>query len=762
MKQLTLDPYIPLGLWAPLVVAAVGLLVWYAASSRSRLPRRRWIGVIALMTTAIAVPLSVLLNPTWLERIPPPAGKPLLTVLVDRSASMATRDAQDGRTRYEVARETARRMAEELSNRYDVRLRGFADGSALTTADELDGLAADGPASDLAQALEAAIDEDRPQGQAVLLLSDGIHNAGAAEAVTRSAAKAKAMAVMVMTHTLGGSVGVKDIDVRLDMSEELAFVGQRISATVRLRQRGSLTRKVRLSLTRDGRPVEQRDVELLPDSTASATFEVMREEPGLYRYEIEAQPHASEVTDVNNRVTLLLRVVDEPVRVLLLEGKPYWDTKFFIRTLAADPLIELVSVVQLTENRLLQRKISSVSSQDDSLEAASPAAEEGPLVRTDEWTIRDDARAVLGEVDALDDYQIVVLGRDAEVYLNDDSLTRLEEWLADGKGSLVCFRGSPSSRIGDRLGALMPVRWQASRESRFRMRWTEEGRALRWLPADDGGGEGSLGDLPSVATSARPHKPSPLAIVLARGASDNSNVVVPTLSYKPVGLGRVVVVEGAGMWRWAFLAPAYRDHDEVYGTLWRSLMRWLVVNVGLLSNQEVALTASKVTFTTTENVSAELLVRQDGSASDAPKVLLSGESLQEERVVAAVPSGDSPGQYRVSFGRLPEGRYRARVQGVDESRVAAITAFDVRGNLMERLEIQANPALMKHIAQTSGGVVLENVDTASVAGRFEQRLDQSRPERIKRTTAWDRWWLLIATLALWATAWGLRRWSGLV
>ena len=67
-----------------------------------------------LMAAAAAVPLVVLLNPTWLERIPPPPGKPLLTILVDRSASMATRDAGSGQTRYRAGVACAAAAAREL------------------------------------------------------------------------------------------------------------------------------------------------------------------------------------------------------------------------------------------------------------------------------------------------------------------------------------------------------------------------------------------------------------------------------------------------------------------------------------------------------------------------------------------------------------------------------------------------------------------------------------------------------------------------
>ena len=96
MTRITFDPCVPLALWVPLALAAAALLAWYAAAGRRRLPARRWWAVVTLMALAAAVPLVVLLNPTWLERIPPPPGKPLLTILVDRSASMATRDAGSG------------------------------------------------------------------------------------------------------------------------------------------------------------------------------------------------------------------------------------------------------------------------------------------------------------------------------------------------------------------------------------------------------------------------------------------------------------------------------------------------------------------------------------------------------------------------------------------------------------------------------------------------------------------------------------------
>lgn len=764
MSEIILDPYIPLGLWAPLAVAAAALLAWYAATSRRRLGLGRWSTMVLLMGISLATPLGILLNPTWLERIPPPAGKPLLTVLIDRSASMEQADGEEGATRYETAGRAAREIVRRLADRYDVRLRWFADDSAGARPEDLDQREPDGAATDLAAAIEKGLHEDCLQGQAMLLLSDGGHNAGGgADRVRKSAAKAKAMAAPILACTLGGQAGVRDLEVSLDMPEKLAFVGQDVPVIVHLRQRGALARRTTLSLRRAGQALQEREVELSPDGVTEEVFQVTEPAPGLYRYEIVAEPLAEEVTGVNNTATLLVRAVDEPVRVLLLEGKPYWDTKFLVRKLAADDLIDLVSVVRLADERFLQRKISPVSRGEDEDNARQGADEEGPeskSIRTDHWEVRREAGNILADPDMLASFQIVVLGRDTEVFLTDKALVQLETWLNEQEGSLVCFRGAPSSQLSSRLGALMPVHWKPSQESRFRVRWTESGRSLRWLhsPGDD---DRVLPGLPSLATVSRPEKPRPLAVVLATTVSGDTGDETPAISYQRVGSGRVVAIEGAGMWRWAFLPAEHDEHDELYGRLWQSMIRWLVTNVGMLPSERLALSVDKVTFTTSESVTAELLLRREESPQTPPRVELTGDGLEDARLITPV-STNYPGQYRVPFGKLPEGRYWARVEGAGEEEVSAVSGFDVRGNLRERLEVQARPDLMERIADESGGGVLETPDTQTIAERFEQHLVRVRPERIRRTMAWDRWWVLVAALTFCATAWGFRRRWGLI
>jgi hypothetical protein len=792
--MLTFRPYIPLMLWVPLALVTVALLVAYGVASRGRLTPSRWWKVIALMSTVVTIPLILLLNPTWVRTAPPPEGKPVLTVLIDRSPSMATTDEEGGKSRLQLAIEAATILGEELGDKYDVRYRAFADESIEIASSEIASLAPTGESTDLAAALERELAEDHPRGHAVLTLSDGVQTAGAGPRRIREAAtKASAMSVPVFSRTIGKETSVSDLDVRLNLAQELAFLGQRVPVVVRLSQSGNIAPTAKLTVSKDGEEVLRREVSLVADGSTEQTVYVEEETIGLHRYEVNVSPLDGEATELNNSAVLLLRVVDRPVRVLLLEGKPYWDTKFLVRTLSRDRLVELDSVVQMAQGRLHFRRIRqapgvttpSVASDvaDDDKEeapattdtaenkaAAESTADHKPpttAVRSDEWGTFESFEQILRDKSSLDDYQIIVLGRGADVFLSDDILAQVKKWVGSGKGSLVCFRGPPAARIGQRLGALMPVEWSPSPESRYRVELTAAGRDLHWLPTPDTG-DAVLGAMPPLASVTRPGQPKTLTRVLAVSTVESDDPL-PVITYRPQGEGRVVVIEGAGMWRWAFLPPQHKQKDELFGMLWRSLTRWLVANIGLLPEQKWALKTDRVTFHTTEAAAATLLVRVDvgdeestNATGNVHRVILTGDSLPEPRTINAMELGNSPGLFHVPFGKLPEGKYFARLADASEEDADAVTSFDVRGNLRERLEVKAKPELMSAVSETTGVTAWTGDDPQVLAQAFDEQLAKSRPERTTRTTAWDRWWVLIGALAVCAVTWGLRRWSGLV
>ena len=776
MSSLTVQPLVSPALWAALAALTVGLLAWYARGRPRAVAHGRWAVIIALMATGAAAVLAILLNLTWIEPVPPPAGKPLLTILVDQSASMAVEDAQGGQSRWNVAAGLAAQAERDLASRFDVEVRTFSETWSASSAGELEGRRPDGNSTNLAVALAGALASDRPQGQAIQLISDGNHNAaGGLAPLLETLRTARAMDAPIYTTTLGGASSLRDLEINVTRPQELAFMGQRVPVSVVVRQRGRLTDRAEVVLLHDGKEVARETQPLAPDGRAVVKFNVVQNQSGLYRYDVQVVPIASEATTANNTAPFLVRVVDQPVRVLLLEGKPYWDAKFLIRTLAADPSLEVDAIVRVTESRFVMRSLKldrGGTAAGDQATGAVPAgaasggatpaaASPAHAARIESSSIVRDPQGLLEGTQGLASYQLLVLGRDAEVFLNPRVLERLRTWISHDGGSLICYRGTPVAQVPADLARLMPVRWTPARETRFRVKLTDRGSDLSWLNPGMPGEEDVFGRLPSLATAAPAERPKPLSVVLAKSETEPGP---PVFTYQSYGTGRVVAVEGSGMWRWAFLSPQYQQHDQVYESLWQSLLRWLVSSVGLVPGQDLVLRTDKVTYSAGEPVAALLLTRDESAGSKKLDVELTDEGEGSTTKVSAVPLGEEPGVYRVPFGVLPAGKYRARVAagGTGSGNSTTTVAFDVRSISTEQLDVEARPDLMARIAEQSGGAVLAAGASESLSDQFREHLAKSRPEKVRRISAWDRWWVLAAVFVIWSTAWGLRRSTGLV
>ncbi|MEX2216042.1 MAG: vWA domain-containing protein [Phycisphaeraceae bacterium] len=753
----TLDPLIPSSLWLALAAGAVTLWLWYARRRPAAIAPRRWTLAITLMAMGMAIVLYVLLNPTWVDRVPPPEGKPVLTVLVDATSSMGTNDSGGGRSRYAAAVEAAAGAIDALSNQFEVRVMSFADGVTVSDMPALTAKEPAGASTDLATALVAGLQGDLPQGQAVLLLSDGVHNVGGAPRVLQAVRAARAMGAPVYTQTFGGDKSQFDIAVEVRSAQDIAFVKQKVPLTVRVRQAGAaVSSKVELRLIHEGKTTASHTIDLTPNQSADAHFMVSHDEPGTYFYEVSAPVLPGEASQANNTGSYLLRVVNEPIRVLVLEGKPYWDSKFFLRTLSTDPAVALDTVVKMTEGRYIRRTLSGSepAAPDDGAAKVEPGE---ALPRTEKWGVLTDVTDVLGG-DKLRGYQIVVLGRDADAYLTEASLVNLTNWIAQEGGSLVCYRGAPTAQVNQKLSRLMPVKWTPARESRVRMKLTDRGQELQW---GGSAAQSSLLELPSLASAAQVDASKALAVILATAVGGDGEEA-PAVVYQPYGSGRVVVIEGSGMWRWAFLPPAAqgRPSEELYGSLWHSLLRWLVSGVGLLPGQNVLLRTDKVAFSTTESATLTLLMREE--SAKPPQVELLADGSTEAHSANPTPIGDEPGSYRINLGKLAEGRYTARIAGAPPENTNARTVFTVRAISDEQIYLAARPDLMDHIAKETGGVMLAGSDARQIAQQFDQFLEKTRPAMLRRSPAWDRWWVLVAILLLWTSAWAVRRRGGLV
>ena len=533
--MLVFEPKIPISLWWALVVAAVAAWVCYALLKDSGLGVLRRSIILALMAVMFVGPLIVLLNPTWVQPIVPPSGKPLVSILVDATQSMQVDDVDD-QTRWNSSLEMASRIQEAASQQCDVNIIRF--GKVTSTigdpqAETLD--PPDGANTNLAGVLRRTLRVSRPQGHAIALLSDGAHNVGSTLGVTAAADSAQALDVPIYATCFGGSVGASNIALTVRNPQLMTFPDRSINVRIQVTQRSFSGRAVTVTLMQDNVQVAAKRARLTPDGLSEIEFTLRPQDAGLFRYVATVAPLEGEVTAADNQASFQLQVIDQPIGVLLLEGKPYWDTKFLARNLAADPAIQLTSLVRIREDRLMRRTDqASMSLGDDD----KPAEEKTGTSGT--WEIVQADIANWQQNNPLENYRVIVLGRDTEAFLNEAALDRLREWISLQGGALVCARGAPSNEIEKKLGQLLPIRWNKQAEFRARGRLTSIGQSASLLPQELSGGDDPISAMPSLALAARPKVALGLPQVLCKAQPRMMDRRSRSYRINPMAVGRAL------------------------------------------------------------------------------------------------------------------------------------------------------------------------------------------------------------------------------
>ncbi len=352
----TFDPKIPLGLWWALVFAALAAILWYALRRQWPVPFSRRVMLTLLLSFGMVGPLLVALNPTWVQTIPPVPGNPMLSVLVDGTLSMQTKDTGESGdvSRWQTALDIARQA--KSAGSIEVRHHVFSDRlQPLPTENakaELKGSVGEqaslpnGHRTDLATALTQTTRSGSPLGHAVLIISDGAHNVGGVEGILQSAREANALATPIYTVTLGTSIGMKNMSVAAKTSRMIAFPDSPITLRANIGHNGLAGQITEVALIRDEQVLKTQKVKLSGEPVQEVRFTIDEGiQSPIERYRIAASEVPGEVTTADNQTAVLVQRLNAPIGVLVLEGKPYWDSKFLSRNLARDPVIDLTAIV---------------------------------------------------------------------------------------------------------------------------------------------------------------------------------------------------------------------------------------------------------------------------------------------------------------------------------------------------------------------------------------------------------------------------------
>jgi hypothetical protein len=451
---------------------------------------------------------------------------------------------------------------------------------------------------------------------------------------------------------------------------------------------------------------------------------------------------AGEVEQKNNRQTVFCQVQDRRLHVLMLEGQPYWDTKFLAQSLRKDERIELTQITQI--------------SPDNRETLVSRAEQQSPRVPStpEQWSR----------------YDVVIVGSNVQQIIDRGVASQISDFVMQQGGHLVFARGrcydpadNQGRAVADALSPVEPVVWDEQVWPDVDVRLVATSLQTSWLatgklgtdPAD------AIGQLPGLEAvrGVRRLKPATRVIAEGRGGGPGGGTH-PAIVTMAAGRGQVVALLGHDAWRWSLRPPTEESLIGFYDAFWSNLVRWLVMGGDFRPGQQVSLKLSRQSLQLADPVDVEVVFKEPVAAR------------QPWRLVWTDPSGSDQGlALRRVPGRAP--RFRATISpqlvGVHEFTLFTPTASPVRQQQklnvfdvnLERLETSAQPARLQALAERTGGQFFE----ADESEKFLQIIAQQQLAKLvppEPQYVWDQAGIMTLLLMWIGCEWLLRRLAGML
>jgi len=731
MKDLVFDPILP----APLV-CLIGILLGAATvyaylATGSSLGIARRTSLLLLRLSGLALVLGLLLQPSREEHYWPPVEERVTLLGVDSSLSMKQWDVNQG-ARYEAVRglllDSGAVGAGGQAGDPRLRFFQFSDDATAVSGSVLD-VVPKGKTTRFHRSIStmlAAAGEAVPN--ALILLTDGHDFELVNPAKTGAAARARKVPVYAVA--VGRQGKVRDVSARITNFQPYCYVKQKARITAALRLIGCEFEDLSVQLLRHGELAQTRRVNADELQEITVEFEVTEPEVGQYEYEIRVQPVEKETETSNNSAITYLNVIDQQIRVLMLEGDPYWDTTFLQRSLMRNDKFNLDALVSYGQGKV--RAIRKMNNSAD-----------------------------LGRFDTIEQfaaYDVVVLGRKVNELLEPGQARLLDAYVRERAGVVIFCRGQ-AFETESPFADLEPVLWGSELGAPGRLDATAEGRALSPFRSILQAGSG-LEELPDLVSARESGERKPLTSTLAvAGASrgtQTSASATPAIVHRRYGQGQVVSVGVEGLWRWGLNAKA-DGPNTAFDRFWDQMMLWLLAGRDFIPNKQFSFRPNSANILLGEKATFRLRMRQyDPSVKNVPVTVFHGNT--EVGRVAMTPSVNDPTRLNAEF--LPDrtGRYQARADFPDGTRQES--RFIVYSENLEETEVATDTLCLRRLCESSGGRVIEPGDLGRLLRELNQDKAQAAPET-RVCPVWNEAWVFYFCGVVLALDWFLRRRWGL-
>ena len=637
-----------------------------------------------------------------------------------------------------ILSQSGRPIFESLGKSLDLSYHAFGQTSRLisdgkvVTSEDLAGLKADAPGTSIAASLEAAANSGGIPPAGIILLSDGIDNATSqrSEAVLQDLG---ARGIPVYTVPLGLS-NPDDVAIRNIVMQEVAFSGDSVPVRVHLQSEGYEQRTARLSVLLNDRRVSSRIVRFDGGlQFEEVDFNVDISEKGAAQIDVIIEPFEDEVSTVNNRVTRSIRVVNEKVNVLYIEGNARWEFRYLRAILKRDPRIDATFIASNVGPEVARNSPEHI--------------ERFPSKREEAFK-----------------YDLVILGDVEASFFTEEELGLLEELIRDRGASLLMLCGpmhSPGSYAGTPVETMLPVRfdaeakWDKIAESVYPV-LTPEGRSSLVMTLEN---EVELNDriwsrmapmdqLPPLLSA------KPAATVLAvLSDSTTRDQGYPLVAWQRYGTGKCMTIASDRLWR-----LRYKTGDKYHWRVWSQCIQFMTLSRLMGEHKRIRLETDRSVYPVNDQCRLYAHLLDDNFEPIVQPVFevyvtsLAGGKAKE--LVSLRPDSSQPGLYEGYFTPSEAGGYRLEANENDQ-RNSSTTEFQVTDVRQELLDTGMRSDHLQRIADLTGGAKLGvrelpelsdliNGDPVTITVRSERPL-------------WDHWIVVLLLVGLLGSEWILRR-----
>ncbi len=423
-------------------------------------------------------------------------------------------------------------------------------------------------------------------------------------------------------------------------------------------------------------------------------------------------------------------------RVLIVDSRPRWETRYIRNALDRDPAWQATAIS--TQDRKGIEEFLNISQ----------------------------------NFDLLSEFDLVILGELPAEALPEESQKSLEKYVSRVGGGLILVDGNFGHYQSDTmktLADLIPVEFSpdessdASLESLYQASLTDSARnqpTFMLSPANDESTAFDWATLPPIYLQSVV-EPKPAAKVLMTGIEESSQTSIPIFVEMRVGAGMVFYSASDQTWKWRFKLA-----DTVHRRLWAQICRSYARKPFLVQSDALSIDVSAELFTNDQAIPVRALLNSDSFPNDRNRLvyaILTNVETQQAQRFQLQPDASVPMLYTGILPSQTPGQFRLSVEtsGMTALQQSIAAPVAIKGDSrQEFLATYQDRASMEQASKMTGGYY-------ATPESFDSMLEQieaiSTGKIVRSNFAlWKSYWWFVPLITILAAEWFFRKRGGLL